>query len=370
MYIKQILFLAVCFYSFSIAAKPLHFAYIGPKQGESVYWDAITQPLPAVAKQLGVKLTIHSTGDRQRLNYYATAKKLLESKDKPDYLISMFLGTNSLSMLELIEKYKVPYISIATAIPEFEKNKIGLPGQIYKYWKAQILANEKRNGYRLARNLIRDAKEELGKNHINILAFGGDRFLQTSVSRNQGLQLALKENARVHLIKIVDTNWLPELAIQKAAGFFRRHKDIDVIWAVNDEIALAAEQAYKIAPDKQNYQPYVGGFDCSIDGMQAVLDGQLQSSLCGSRFFAAWALIVAYDLAKGEKLDEREKSSINVPFFIANKETTPAWLKLIKRNRWNRVDFKQFSKAKSKNKAPYNFDFTRLVPKAKKRKQR
>jgi len=359
----QIIYLGLLI-NFSISsvifAKQIHVAFLGPELGQSAYWDNVIAPLKTVAEQFDIKLTLHHANWNDRFDYYPKAKELFESEDKPDYLISTFRGASAKHFLELVELHQVPFISIVTGVPKFEQKKVGIPQQHYKYWLAQILADDFESGFLLTNALIERRKNKKKKD-VRLIAVGGDPLLASSNSRDKGLYQAIEKSKNVELLQLVHSNWNAAITKRMVKQLMSRYQSSDILWAANDDIAIAAYQSLKSLNIDKSAMPIIGGVDWTIKGLEAIITDKIQLSVGGNHMHAVWALILLHDIAHGVKLPNYNDYTYKTPFAVADKTNAKKILAFLQLEQWREVDFTQFSKSYNAQVEEYDFNFIKLV---------
>lgn len=357
-------FLMLClslFLTSPVGAKPVHIAFFGPSDYGAAYWDNVTTPLPHVAKDFNLNLTMHYANFLNKDEYHSKIKTLLESNNKPDYLISVFRVASARYLLELTEKHKVSLISISTGVPKFEQADIGLPRQHYKYWLAQILANDIDSGSLLVTELAKIAREKFSKNKLRLAAVGGDKTIAASVARDEGLRLGIKNDNNMDLLQLVHANWSFSTAKKMTSQLVSRYGNIDVIWAANDDVARGVYQHF--VEDSVNYEdiPVIGGVDWTKKGLQAIKDEQLNLSLGGNHMHAIWALIMLHDISHGFDVTTPEQQTIFTDYQIADKENIDKIFSFVHQELWRYANYKQLSKVYNPKITSYDFDLNMLL---------
>ncbi len=346
--------------SSSIFAKQIHVAFLGPELGQSAYWDSVMAPLQTVADQFDIKLTFHHANWNDGYDYYPKAKKLFESEHKPDYLISTFRGASAKHFLDLVESHQVPFISIVTGVPVFEQKKVGIPQQHYKYWLAQILADDFESGFLLTNALVARTKN-IEHNDVRLIAVGGDRLLASSNSRDNGLYQAIEQNNNIDFLQLVHSKWNAVITKRMVKQLMSRYQSSDILWAANDDVAIAAYQSLKsLNIDKQS-MPIIGGVDWTMRGLEAIIDDKIQVSVGGNHMHAVWALTLVNDIAHGFTLPNSNGYTYKTPFAVADKQNAGKILAFLKDEQWRKIDFKQFSKFYNTQVEEYDFNFIKLV---------
>lgn len=339
--------------------KPIHVAFVGPAANTSSYWQNVIAPMPAVAKQLNIHLTFHHPTYEQRFNLTPIIETILSADNKPDYLISVFRGTNAIELLTLIEKYKTPFISISAGAPLFQQNKIGKPQENFKYWLSQIVADDINSGQVMAAELFKQAREIRPDQPVRLLAIGGNKIFEASRLRDIGLQQEIAKHPKLDFLQLVHTQWNTETAKTKTRKLLNRHKDIDVIWTANWDIAQAV---YTIVNNgSRSHLPIIGTVDWTNEAFTAINNNQLAFSLGSNHLHGLWALIIFHDLAQGHKPTSVKDKLINTPYIKVDKNNVTAVQPFLVAEYWQNIDIKIYSKVFNKNLKDYNFDFNQLL---------
>ncbi|WP_286262860.1 ABC transporter substrate-binding protein [Thalassotalea atypica] len=354
-------------FSFSLSAKQIHVAFLGPSGTDNPFWSSMIAPLSTVAEQLDVHITFHHADFADRFDYYLQAQKLLSSANKPDYLISAFRGANAKPLLDLIEQFQVPTITISSGVPAFEKASIGAPQQKYKYWLAQVLADDESSGFMQAQLLVEKFKgsvsqEEQGQalQRYRMVALGGGLVLETSHQKDAGLRRAVLEYGELDLLQLVHADYNVETASRMTELLFNRYQNIDLIWTANDDTAIAAyEKCAQLLPASDF--PLIAGIDWTKSGLLAVEEGKLAFTLGGNHMQAVWALILLHDIAHGYTDTGLENNTYRIQFSVADERNIKDVKEYILNNGWQHANFLQFSKVYNAKIKRYQFDLNVLI---------
>ena len=102
---------------------------------------------------------------------------------------------------------------------------------------------------------------------LNIVEIKGDLYSKATLDRSQGFKSRISQNNNIKIIKEININWNKDKTEDKMINIFSEIKDIDIIFAHNDAMALGAFNAYK----KINYNKNVKFI--GIDGLSGENDG-------------------------------------------------------------------------------------------------
>lgn len=320
-------------------------------------------PLPAVANQLNLNLTFHHPEYESRYNLIPITKALINSKNKPDFIISVFRGSSARPLLELIEKHKIPLITVSTGVPKFEQKQIGLPQQNFKYWLAQIISDDISSGGLVAKELVlRKLKADINKK-IKLLAIGGNKIFEASRLRDKGLLQEVSNNDNIEFLQLVHSDWDNNTTKRMTKQLINRHKNIDAIWTANVDIAFSAEQTLSNMPSLKNAPPIIGTVDWTQKGFSAIKENKILFSLGSNHFIGIWSLILYHDIAHGMAITPSDQTTFITSYILADKNNIEKIEPYLDADNWKHINIKGYSKIFNKQLNNYNFDFSLLLNK-------
>ena len=344
-------------FSFAVSAKTMNVAFVGHTKGDNAFWDNLLAPMPEVAKQLGINLTVYHANYNNRFSYFDIVEEIVNGDNPPDVLISPFRAASSKPLLRLIEKKKIPFISIVNEIPRSERNTVGKPQENYKYWKASVTSDDFKSGELLAQKLLSIAETKTDKRPLPFVALAGDHVLESSLKRNDGLKNFISKSSDFYYQQMVFTDWNTVKAYRMCVELFFRHGQPSIIWAANDDIALTAHRCMTDLSVELLPAITIGGVDATNKGIKAVLEGKLDVTLGGNQMHGAWALIVAFDMFNGKTQHEL---TLDSPFFVVDKHNANALLELLN-DSWHKIDFKSMSKSYNPELIHYDFNLSHYL---------
>ena len=359
---------SACFFllmaCFSVSAKQLHVALLVPEFGSSQFWDSMLNPLIPAAEQLNIKLTFHHADFTDRFDYYPQAKALLEGENKPDFLIAAFRGASAKPLLELVEHARVPMITVSSGIPKNERAHIGYPQQNYKYWLAQVLADDESSGFIQTKKLLELAESKYGargpEQKFRMVAIGGGLVLETSHQKDRGLKRAVETFKNLDLLQLVHADWNADITTRMTKQLYGRYEYIDLIWAANDDTALGAYHTAEKLVEHEN-MPLVAGIDWTKKGLISVTNSELAFSLGGNHMQAVWALVIVHDIAHGFSDIGFKQNTYRIPFIVADQNNIERINDYINNDRYKQSNYRQFSKLYNADITQYQFDLNKLI---------
>ena len=112
---------------------------------------------------------------------------------------------------------------------------------------------------------------------INLIIIDGNRTGQTTLDRIAGIERAIAEDSRVKLLDSQEAKFSRAQAQETMENFLVKYDHIDLVIALNDEMAIGAYNAISAA--NRVDEMLISGFDGAPEGLQAVLDGQISATL-------------------------------------------------------------------------------------------
>ncbi|MBF0202767.1 MAG: ABC transporter substrate-binding protein [Desulfamplus sp.] len=349
--------------SWSYAGDSIKVTFLNPNGKGNRFWDLQTSFMQASANDLSMDLeVIYSTGGH-RYEYEELAKKILTSSNKPDYLISIFKKGISERILQLAEKEGVRYFTINTDISGEEQKLIGKPREKFKYWIGQMIPDDTQAGYQLAKILIEKARKLNLKGtdgKIQILGISGSMDSSAALDRNAGLEKAIKDHPDTILHQIVFTNWDQEDSRQRVSRFLIRYPELNIIWCASDGISLGVVQAIEENGKIPGQHILTGGIDWSKEGLQAVKEGKMLTTLGGHFMEGGLALVLLYDYHHGKDFATESGIRITTGFKSITSENIQAYENKLRVEKWGSINFKKLSKVYNSKWEKYNFDLEEI----------
>ncbi len=114
-----------------------------------------------------------------------------------------------------------------------------------------------------------------GAEQINVVELQGTTGSAPMIDRQKGFKAAVADNPNVKIIDSQTGDFTRDGGKQVMEGFLQKHKDIDVVFAHNDDMGLGAIQAIEAAGKKPGVDIQIVTIDAVHDGMQALADGKI-----------------------------------------------------------------------------------------------
>ncbi len=340
----------------SAADGKLKVAFFAPRTEDDLFWGQFVEFMRFACEDLGMELkAYYANGNHVRM--VEQVKECIE-KYKPSVLVFQNFKMQGSTIIQLGEEAKIPSFVVNAGFQE--KEEMGKPREKYKYWIGQITPDDEEAGYRLANILIQNAgRNREGK--IEMVALAGNIADGASIERVKGLKRAVKNNPRVDLKQIFNTDWSSAVAEQKFDLFKRsRYPETTAVWAASDSISVGVVQGCKKLGLKPGADVVTGGIDWSQDGFKSVGEGDMNVSLGGHFMEGAWAAIMIYDYFNGADFAS-EGVVQNSKMAEINRYTANLYTRKLSKQNWGQIDFKRFSKAFNRGLGRYNFSINMIL---------
>ncbi len=144
-----------------------------------------------------------------------------------------------------------------------------------------------------------------GKKTINIVELQGTTGSAPAIERKTGFANILKSHANWKITRSQTGNFTSSEGKQVMEAFLKADKNIDVLYAHNDQMALGAIQAIKEAGLKPGKDIIIVGVDAVKGAFEAMVAGEMNASIECSPLLGPQAVLAMRDLRDGKKLPAR-----------------------------------------------------------------
>lgn len=234
------------------------------KDNTSPGWRYLAAAAIATGAEIGVNVTETSPLETQDADVQYNA--MLDAIEK---------GVDAIIIAPVDSKGIVPAIekAIEAGIPVFTSNT-----RAYVESEDDVVTfvgvENKQGGYDIAKYMF--SQFPAGET-INLIIIDGNRTGQTTLDRIAGIEAAIAEDSRVVLLDSQEAKFARSQAQEIMESFLIKYQDIDLVIALNDEMAIGSFNAIEAAGRADKI--LISGFDGAPAGLQAVLDGQISATL-------------------------------------------------------------------------------------------
>jgi ABC-type sugar transport system substrate-binding protein len=234
------------------------------KDNTSAGWRYLASAAIATGEEIGVKVTENSPLETQNADEQYNA--MLDAIEKGVDAICI-APVDSAGIVPAIEK------ALEAGIPVFTTNTRAFVKNPEDVVTFVGVGNEK-GGYDIAKYMF----GKLDKlETINLIIIDGNRAGQTTLDRIAGIETAIAEDSRVKLLDSQEGKFSRANAQEIMESFLVKYPDINLVIALNDEMAIGAYNAISAAG--REGEMLISGFDGAPEGLQAVLDGHISATL-------------------------------------------------------------------------------------------
>ena len=187
--------------------------------------------------------------------------------------------------------------------------------------------------------------------------FGLEGTLGTSVNtgRVKGLKKAVAENPKAKLVGTQTAEFLRDKALNVTTNTLQANKDINAIWAANDDMSIGAIQAVKRSGKTPGKDVMVTGMDLNNDAIAAIKKGEMVESLGGHWLQGGFLGGILYDQIKGKAIP-KDKSSIELTLLAVTKKNLATFEKQFPNGQPASYDFKEHSQVYNKSAGPADYE--------------
>ncbi len=161
---------------------------------------------------------------------------------------------------------------------------------------ACLISSDNVKGGSLAAGFI--ARKLNGRAKVLMLEGSPDGY--SARKRRQGFIDAARKYPAMECIEVKDLNWQRDMAFQISRGMFKKHPDINAVFAFCDSMAIGASDAASLAGIPV---PVIVGFDGTDQGKAAVKEKRIAATINQSPYeIGKTAVVSAIRAMRGEKI--------------------------------------------------------------------
>ena len=348
----------------ALAKKPMNVAFVVPTAEGDMFWDLLVAYMRSSAADLDINLQVVYNSSRNRFGEKELVRALLDSGEKPDYLVSQIKRNSFPSLLSMTRDNQVLHFTINTAVAPQDLPEVGRPREKHAHWLGQMIPNDFQAGYQLATLLIREARDRglVGADDfLPMFAISGGRDSSAALERNRGLSQAILDSRNVAMKQLVFSEWEPAIAASLSKRLLERYPDTRVVWSASDGIALGVTEAVAASGKVPGKDVLTGGIDWSAEGLEAVANGVIFTSLGGHFLEGAWAMVLLHDYHHGMDFIADTGSTLLTQFHAITRDNLEKYRALVSRKAIDRMDFRKFSKVHNPALKRYDFGVKALL---------
>ena len=326
-------------------------AFLNPADSSDAFFGSMVSFMRRAAADLGVELEVVDS-HRDHATMRRNARELIERAAPPEYLL--LVNEQGLAVEALppatARGIKVLLLNEGLMVPD--RQTLGSPGERHPGWLGELVPDDRRAGYMLAKSLIATARRGARRDRdgkILVCALGGS-FTSSSLLRINGLRQAVAEQGDVTLTEVIPANWEIDRARAETAKLLERNPQMAAVWSASDHMALGAAEAIAAAGLRPGIDVALGGIDWAPFAFEKVREGTFSATVGGHFVDGAWALVLLHDHHHTPAMGpSQEKSQLA----LVTRENVDTYERIFTRPK--EVDFSRFSKVKNPSVGKYEF---------------
>ena len=323
--------------------------FLNPGDASDPFFDTLVAFMRRAAGDLGVELEVVD-GHRDHARLKSNARAVVERATPPEYLLLVNEQGLAVEVLPAASARGIRVLLLNEGLMVPDRQTLGTPGERHAGWLGELVPDDRRAGQLLAETLIeaaRASRRSAGK--LGLAALGGS-FTSSSLLRINGLRQAVTAAPDVVLHEVVAANWQQDRARAETARLLAAHRDLAVVWAASDQMALGAAEAIAAAGRAPGRDVLLGGIDWAPFAFGKVREGTFTATVGGHFLDGAWAIVLLYDHHHRPQPGAiAEKSQLAV----VTRTNVDAYERLFSHRL--QVDFRQFSKVHNPAQPSYRF---------------
>jgi len=273
----------------------LGFAQVGAESG---WRTANTKSIQASAKDAGITLKF-SDAQQKQANQISSIRSYIQQKvDVIAFSPVVVSGWDN--VLKEAKDANIPVILTDRAVDSKDTT-------LYKTFLGSDFVKE---GTKAGEWLVKDSASASGD--VNIAELQGTTGSAPAIDRQKGFKAAIAANPNLKIIASQTGDFTRAGGKQVMEAFLKAHKNINVLFAHNDDMGLGAIEAIEAAGLTPGKDIKIITIDAVHDGMQALSDGKINYIVECNPLLGPQLMDVAKKVVAGE----------SVPARIETEETT------------------------------------------------
>ena len=339
---------------FSAQNWAINVTFILPDYEDHQFWHLVTDATKSAAKNYEIELTIIHI-ENNRFAFEEAVNTVLQSLEKPDYIVFRPFQGRILKAFDLLEKEQIKFITLEKVATGTEALKIGKPLESYQYWLGEILYHPTAASELLTKTLIQEYKLNYPMTPAYITALSGSYDAITEM-RNNGLIKANKNNKNTYLNQIFTMNFDSEIVRERFRNIVNRYPSTNIFWCASAQIATEVAQQIEHSKELANKSFVIGGFDFISTALDKVQKEEITALVGGHFLMGAKAIIQIVANNRGITHFNQTNN-----FELVTKENVAEYQEFIKNKKWRLVDFSKFILFNKSRSQPQEVNISNLI---------
>lgn len=266
----------------------LGFSQVGAESG---WRSANTKSIQDSAKEVGYTLKFSDAQQKQENQIKALRSFIQQKVDVIAFSPVVESGWDT--VLKEAKDAGIPVVLTDRAVDSKDTS-------LYVTFLGSDFVEEGRKAGQWLSDQYKDATED-----INIVELQGTTGSAPANDRMQGFKEVISSNPNLKIIASQTGDFTRAKGKEVMQAFLKAHKDIDVLYAHNDDMALGAIQAIEAAGLKPGEDIKIISVDAVKDGMQAASDGKINFIVECNPLLGPQLMKVVQDVVDGETVEAR-----------------------------------------------------------------
>jgi ABC-type sugar transport system substrate-binding protein len=266
----------------------LGFAQVGAESG---WRTANTKSVQDSAKDAGFDLKFSDAQQKQENQIKAIRTYIQQKVDVIAFSPVVESGWDT--VLKEAKDAKIPVILTDRAVDSKDTS-------LYVTFIGSDFVEEGKKAGKWVADKYKDSKED-----VNIVELQGTTGSAPANDRKAGFAEEIKGNAHLKVIASQTGDFTRAKGKEVMQAFLKAHKDIDVLYAHNDDMALGAIQAIEAAGLKPGQDITIISVDAVKDGMTAASEGKINFIVECNPLLGPQLMQAVNDVIAGKQIEKR-----------------------------------------------------------------
>ncbi|WP_423186335.1 ABC transporter substrate-binding protein [Alishewanella sp. d11] len=326
--------------------------FVSPSHPDDPFFKHVELYTKLAAENLGLELDIiYGEGNRllqleQLTSYF--------SLQQPEYIAVQTYSGGAKALMDFLAQYPATnIITLERIILPHESLQIGVPGEKYPNWFAEIYFDNAKASRTLTEALLNQCRDKAFQGQKGVVGLNGANGFEAE-QRGAALKNVTETNFSYIFNQVVPSQWLRELATTQSQQLLRRYPNTSVIWAASDWIALGVLDMLK-ANQLNSADFCIGGFDWLPEAIAKIDSGELVASVGGHYMMGAWSMVAIYDHWHGNLPINALKGKAAFELELITAKNVQDYQPLLTPAYWQQYDFRRFSFTANPQQESYSF---------------
>lgn len=333
--------------------------FVSPSHPDDPFFKHVESYAKIAADNLGLKLDIiYGEGNRlwqlEQLTAYFR-------KQQPEYIAVQTYSGGAKALMDFLAGYPATkVITLERIILPHESAEIGIPGEKYSNWFAEIYFDNVNASRALTNTLLAHCRSKAVAGRKGVVGLNGANGFEAE-QRGFALTTLTELDADYAFHQVVPSQWLRELAASQSQQLLRRYPNTSVFWAASDWMALGVLDM--LATNNLPATDYcVGGFDWIPESIEKISAGDMVASVGGHYMMGAWAMVAIYDHWHGSLPSHLLKGAPAFELEVISISNVKNYLALLKPDYWHNFNFRTLTFKHNPQQPQYFFQLAPVTP--------